>query len=220
MPIYMWTGTQDPIDILTNVKYYFPMQGDIKDYSWNNADLTVAVGSASNITYGTNYNTLNGVVLRNGTLTYSSTVSQTIGIWGNLTTGTTQFLSADFDGNGTAWWGMWISYNNCQVVNAGSALGAWNYSTLVNTGWRFVVLTFDSVNKEVRSYLDGTLLGTYYSPNITSVRSTKGISIWRFGLSNTYYYWDIGITFLTASPMSTSDVTAFYNATKWLYGVS
>lgn len=217
MWIYMWTGTQDPIDILTNVVYYYSMQGNLSNYSGvANEELGIIDGSVS---YNTNYASLTWAVLRNSALTYSNSVSQTLGTWCNVSTGTTEFLSADFDGNGTSWWGMWISYASCQIVNSGVNINAWSYSTLVNTGWHFVVLTFDSVNKEVRSYLDGTQLWTYAS-GATSVRSTKWISIWRFGYSNTHYNWDIGITFLTASPMSTSDVTAFYNATKWLYGVS
>lgn len=213
----VYLGTQqvwpknDPMDLLTNVKYYFPMQWDIKDYSGNNADLT---RTAWTVTYGTNYNTLSSALLRNNAVSYTWNV-QTIGIRCRLTSWNSQMFSAGYDGNGSTGWWMWINVTKWEYVVSGSGYSTGTYTSIQDSTRHLMIFTYDWTTATM--YKDGSQLAT--GSRSWSVRSVLWISIWSYGYDSTRYTWDIWITFLTNSAMSASDVTAFYNATKDIYGL-
>ena len=201
-----------PIDLLTDVIYYYKMQGNGDNYTWTAAE---ALSTTTwTVTYWDNYATLTSAVLRNNALTYTGS-KQTIWIRINMTSGNDQTISAGFDGNGVQWWGMWVYTTSCAIVVSGSAYSV-NMSTLVWAGWHFVVITFDWSGAV--AYRDWVSIWTI--TRAWSVRSTKWISIWRFGYSSTFYNWDLWICFLTESTISAQTVSDFYNATKWIYGIS
>ena len=206
--------SHDPINLLTDVKYYYSIQGNGDNYTWTAAEALSA--TTWTITYWDNYATLTNAVLRNNALTYTWQ-NQSIGIWCRLkTSGNSEFFSAAYDWNGAQWWGMWIAVTVSQIVVSGAAYSTSTYSTLQDLTWHFMVLTFDWSNAYL--YKDGTQVGTI--SKTWSVRSTKWISIWRFGNSSTFYNWDLWICFLTESSLSEQTVVDFYNATKWIYGIS
>lgn len=219
MWVYLYTGTPTPVDpmsLLTDVVYYYKMQWDLSNYTWTtNEELGINYGSVS---YNTNYVTLSGAVLRNSILQYTWQ-HQSIWIWSKYTSAS-EYFSAGYDGLANGW-GMWISATAAQCVWWGVGYAySWNGA---NTSWvwHFLVASFDKDDSgQMSVYLDWQLVGKASTGGSTAVRSSKWISIGRYGFSSTYYTWDLWICFLTESSLSAQTVSDFYNATKWLYGIS
>jgi len=204
-----------PQSLLSNLIAYYPMAWDLKDTSWNGYDLTTVKGS---YTWWGNYNSITTFVAQNTSLLYQTNSDVTVSIWLNNNSYAHKLVCLWSDVY--SWWGMQVRKKLAYVVIKWSA---YNTTALATepTWWHMYSAVFNYTNHTIAFYLDWVLQSSVSTAS-WSLRWGSVAIIWASGNPWSWDWIDgyIGITFITQNAMSGTDLTKFYNATKWKYWIS
>lgn len=150
---------------------------------------------------------------------------KTICVWINKTAnGSYGLVDKDFDTSPGVYggWGLWIQTNN--------KLWFWNHSnldllddgstTVSNSTWTHCAVTYDSVNKTAKFYINTTLNSTKSNASIVE-KSSAGAKLILGGTRNGSFFFPgrIGPVQIYNRVLTAAEITQNYNAQKGLYGL-
>lgn len=210
---YIGEYVENPQDLLSDVIAYYPMAWNLNDTSWNGYNLTTTRWS---YTSGANYNTMSDRIWHNASATYNSSASVTINI--RLNSNYSEGLVCLWDNSIAPKRWMQIRDGIAYVVVNGNA---YNTTTVTTPSWfKMLSAVFDYSARTLKYYINWALQDTKSSIGSWSLRSSSRIIVGNNTYStNIWITWDLWIIAITQNAMSGADLTKFYNATKWKYGL-